>query len=88
MEKTNELLESLLEHVRRSHIDLRESERESLSEDSRGRTLVTTQTTGTERASATERCSFDMPIKPAFAPTMSSTKLGLVAVRPNKVVLR
>lgn len=76
-------------------------------ERTRGRTLVTTQTTGTERARATERCSahahpsqrrnrasrrksvpFDIPMRPAFAPTMSKTKSGDVAVSPNNVVLR
>lgn len=51
-------------------------------------TLVTTQTTGTESARATDRCSLLIPINPAFAPTMSNTKSGEVAVNPNNVVLR
>jgi hypothetical protein len=52
------------------------------------RTLVTTHTTGTERARATDKCSFDIPISPALAPTMRRTKSGCVAVSPNNVVLR
>ena len=45
-------------------------------------------TTGTLKASAIARCSFDMPISPAFAPTMRMTQEGAPDVSPYRVVLR
>ena len=45
-------------------------------------------TTGTPSASAIARCSFDMPMSPAFAPTMRITQEGAPEVRPYNVVFK
>jgi hypothetical protein len=45
-------------------------------------------TTGTLNASAIERCSLDIPIRPAFAPTIRMTQLGAPEVSPYNVVFR
>jgi len=51
-------------------------------------TLVIHTATGTPRASAIARCSLDMPISPAFAPTIKMTHEGAPEVRPYNVVFR
>jgi len=51
-------------------------------------TFVMQTQTGTFSARDIARCSFDMPIIPAFAPTMSTTQEGAPEVRPYNVVLR
>lgn len=50
--------------------------------------LVIHTTTGTLNANAMARCSLDMPISPAFPPTMSMTHEGAPDVSPYNVVLR
>lgn len=45
-------------------------------------------TTGTLKASAMAKCSLDIPIKPAFAPTISITHEGAPDVKPYSVVFR
>jgi hypothetical protein len=45
-------------------------------------------TTGTLSARAMARCSLDMPIRPAFAPTIRMTHEGAPEVSPYKVVFR
>ena len=45
-------------------------------------TLVMQTTTGTLRARAMAKCSFDIPISPAFAPTMRITQEGAPEVKP------
>lgn len=52
------------------------------------RTLVMQATTGTLKANAMARCSFDIPIKPAFAPTIKITQDGAPDVSPYNVVFR
>ena len=51
-------------------------------------TLVMHTTTGTFKASEMARCSFDIPITPAFAPTIRTTQEGAPDVSPYNVVLR
>lgn len=51
-------------------------------------TLVIHTATGTPRASAIARCSLDMPISPALAPTIRMTHEGAPEVRPYNVVFR
>ena len=45
-------------------------------------------TTGTLSANAIARCSFDIPINPALAPTIRITQEGAPDVSPYNVVLR
>jgi len=45
-------------------------------------------TTGTLKASAMDRCSFDIPINPALAPTIKITQDGAPEVKPYSVVFR
>lgn len=52
------------------------------------RTFVTQTTTGTLKANAIAKCSFDIPIKPAFAPTMRITHEGAPEVSPYSVVFK
>jgi hypothetical protein len=51
-------------------------------------TFVMVTITGTLNARAIARCSLDIPINPAFAPTMSMTQSGEWDVIPYSVVLR
>lgn len=51
-------------------------------------TLVIHTTTGTLKARAMARCSFDIPINPAFAPTIKITQEGAPDVRPYSVVFK
>jgi len=51
-------------------------------------TFVMQTTTGTLSANAIARCSFDIPIRPALAPTIRITHEGAPDVRPYNVVLR
>jgi len=51
-------------------------------------TLVTHTTIGTLNASAIDKCSFDIPMRPAFAPTIRITQEGAPEVKPYNVVLR
>lgn len=51
-------------------------------------TFVMQTTTGTLSANAIARCSFDIPINPALAPTIRITHEGAPDVRPYNVVLR
>ena len=46
-------------------------------------TLVMHTATGTLRARAIAKCSLDIPINPAFAATIKSTKDGAPDVRPK-----
>ena len=57
-------------------------------EDVVGVTFVMHTTTGTLKASAMARCSFDMPIRPALAPTIKMTQDGDPEVRPYNVVFK
>ena len=50
--------------------------------------FVIQTTTGTLNAKAIARCSFDMPINPAFAPTIKMTQEGAPDVRPYNVVFK
>lgn len=43
---------------------------------------------GTSKASVTARCSFDIPIRPALAPTIKITQEGAPDVSPNSVVFK
>ena len=45
-------------------------------------------TMGTLNASAIAKCSFDIPIKPALAPTMRITQDGAPDVKPYNVVFK
>ena len=51
-------------------------------------TFVMQTTTGTLNANAIAKCSFDMPIRPALAPTIRITQEGAPDVRPYNVVFR
>lgn len=51
-------------------------------------TFVIQTTTGTLRASAIAKCSFDMPISPALAPTIRITHDGAPDVNPYRVVFK
>lgn len=51
-------------------------------------TFVMQTTTGTPRAKAIAKCSLDIPINPALAPTIKRTQDGAPEVRPYRVVLR
>lgn len=50
--------------------------------------LVMQTTTGTLKARAIARCSLDMPMSPAFPPTMRMTQDGDPDVNPYRVVFR
>lgn len=45
-------------------------------------------TIGTLSASAIAKCSLDIPIKPAFAPTIRTTQDGAPDVKPYNVVFK
>ena len=85
-----DLLDSFSHDVRWSHIDLQKSK--SISQEKRYErcevTFVIHTTTGTLKASAMDRCSFDIPINPALAPTIKMTQDGAPEVRPYSVVFR
>lgn len=51
-------------------------------------TLVMQTTTGTFKASAIAKCSLDIPISPAFAPTIKITHEGEPDVSPYRVVFK
>lgn len=51
-------------------------------------TLVMQTTIGTLRAKAIAKCSFDIPIRPALAPTIKRTQDGAPDVNPYSVVFR
>ena len=51
-------------------------------------TLVMQTITGMVNARAAARCSLDIPIRPAFAPTIRMTQDGDPEVRPYNVVFR
>ena len=84
------MLDSFSHDIRWSHVDLQKSI--SVSEEGRyegsERTFVIHTTTGTLKASAMDRCSFDMPINPALAPTIKMTQEGAPEVKPYNVVFR
>jgi hypothetical protein len=61
---------SLFKNIRWCHVDLPSVFAEGVIVR---RTFVTQTTIGTFRARATPRCSFDIPIKPAFPPTINMT---------------
>jgi hypothetical protein len=51
-------------------------------------TFVMQTTTGTFNANAIARCSLDIPMSPAFAPTMRVTQEGAPEVKPYSVVFK
>lgn len=76
------LFDGLSHYVRGRHVNL-EKERLGIS-DMRvaGLALVMQTTTGTLRARAIDKCSLDIPISPAFAPTIKMTQEGAPEVKP------
>lgn len=77
------LFHSFRKYIWRRHVNLRVGMNKRQSRGSyHDFTLVIHTTTGTLKASAMARCSLDIPINPALAPTMRTTQDGAPDVKP------
>src|ERR1700731_5364052 len=85
----DDLLDGLCEDVRRCHVNLVSLHVSNVGKHKvDGATLVMQTTTGTFNARAIAKCSLDIPMKPAFAPTIRMTQVGASEVSPYIVVFK
>ena len=83
------MLDGLVLDIHRRHVDLQEYPSiASFARLGHMHTFVMQTTTGTFNANEIAKCSFYMPIRPAFAPTMRITHDGAPDVRPYSVVFK
>ena len=84
----DDLFHSLSHLIRRSHVNLSCITLGACKISDHKHTFVIHTTTGTLRARAMARCSFDIPINPALAPTIRITQDAAPDVKPYNVVFK